>query len=128
MWRLVPAITNNSKNHITNASLSGLDPLEGHLTFLLVSEERLDREAGAELPHPRGGREEILTLPFGKPQLRYLQPLRIERAVLLGDQHDAIQTVRGDQELQLGQGGILLAVGGKVAGETRCFTWVRRRS
>ena len=33
MWRLVPAITSNSNNHITNASLSGLDPLEGHLPF-----------------------------------------------------------------------------------------------
>ena len=64
---------------------------------------------------PPGRRAGLASIPRGD-----VQPLGIERTILVGDQHDAFDAVDPDQETDLFDQGLFFAKRGEVAGEAGC--------
>jgi len=106
----------NCRQHIVQRSLR-----EGFKSNRAVQEfprkECLHQQTGRERADSLNGRLHVFSLLRFHLQRRYVQPLGIERTVLMGNQHHALDTMHLDEETQLLDQALFFAEGEEVTGE-----------
>lgn len=94
-----------------------LHPLEHHSALVVAGEVGVDAVERGDAVDVCRGADEVGPLDELEPWLLQPQERRVERAVLVGDQHDALQSVNLDEEFQLVGDADLFKVCLGVAGE-----------
>lgn len=82
-------------------------------------EERAHDDARPQPPDPLGGLAEVFFLRGSHGALGHLQALDVKPAVLMGHQHQVLELVGVDEEVQLRQQRLLVPIGREVAGQAR---------
>ncbi len=100
-------------------STSDLDGLEGDLTIDLACEVGLDRIKPRDAMHERSSANEIGPLQEFHSRFLEFEPRGVERAALVRDQHDPLELVDLDEELQFIHDALLFEVRLRVPGEAR---------
>eukprot|EP00913_Durusdinium_trenchii_P005680 g5298.t1 len=101
------------KGHLHSAH-----PLEPHLVLMPAGEPGVDVERPAETADAVDRLLHVFALLRFQLQRRDAEPFEVERAILMGDQHDPLQPVRVDQKPQLFDHPFFLAVGAEMPGQT----------
>src|SRR6185436_5514501 len=100
-----------------SGSLSDLHSLERHLAIHKPGVVPLDGVQARDLVNVRGRADEIGLLEKLQARLLELEAGGVERASLVLDQHDPLELVHLDKELQLIDHALFLEAGLRVAGE-----------